>query len=66
MRYSLALTGGVHHVTGGGPIGFLGLFKRFITAIKSLTGVTGGFGTLNRVKGFWELRVQGVLRSWEP
>ena len=50
LSCSLVLTGEVHRVTGGVPVDHLGLFKRFTTTIKSLTGVTGGFGALDRVR----------------
>jgi hypothetical protein len=41
---SLEVTGSVIGVTGGGPVGLWGLFKRCIGVVKALTGVIGRFG----------------------
>jgi hypothetical protein len=43
MCCSALVTGGVHCVTGGVPIGSLGLFTRYAAIIKSLIGVIGRF-----------------------
>jgi hypothetical protein len=40
----VVVTGGIHCVTGGVPVGFWGLSKRFTAAIKNLIGVIGSFG----------------------
>ena len=42
---SFVVTGDIHYVTGGVPISFLGLSKRFTAAIKGLIGMIGSFGT---------------------
>jgi len=44
MCCSLLVTGGIHCATGGEPVSFLGLSKRFTAIIKSPIGVTGSFG----------------------
>jgi hypothetical protein len=44
MRCSIVVTGGVHCVTGGVQVSFLGLSKRFRAVIKSLIGVIGSVG----------------------
>jgi hypothetical protein len=45
MCCSAVVTGGIHCVTGGDPVGSLGLSKRFIAILTGLTGVIGRFET---------------------
>jgi hypothetical protein len=45
MCCSFVVTGGIHCVTGGGPVGSLGLSMRFRAIFKSLTEVIGSFET---------------------
>ena len=45
----LVVTGGECCVTGGAPVGSLGLSKRFIAIVKGLTGVIGRFETARPV-----------------
>jgi hypothetical protein len=47
MCCSRVVTGGIPCVTGGVPVGSLGLSKRFTVTIKSLIGVIGSFGALD-------------------
>jgi hypothetical protein len=44
MCCSAVVTGRVRRLTGGLPVGSLGLFMRFTAAIKSLIGVIGCLG----------------------
>jgi len=44
MCRSFVVTGGIHCVTGGVPVGSLGLFMRFIGALWVLIGMIGSFG----------------------
>ena len=41
------MTAGPRPVTGGVPVGFLGLSKRFIAIVTGLTGVIGRFETVD-------------------
>jgi len=45
MCYSFVVTGGIHCVTGGVRVNFLGLSKRLSAAIKGLIGVIDRFGS---------------------
>jgi hypothetical protein len=44
MCCSFMATGGIHCLTGGVQVSFLGLSKRFTVIVKSLIGVIGSFG----------------------
>ena len=48
MCFLLVVTGGMR-VTGGAPVGSLGLSKRFIAIVTGLTGVIGRFETARPV-----------------
>jgi hypothetical protein len=47
---SFVVIGGVHCVTGGVRVTFLGLSKRFTAAIKSLIVVIGSFGASDHIR----------------
>ena len=57
MCYPFVVTGGIHCVTGGVPVGSLGLDKRFIGVLCALIGVIGRFEAPG------PLLTSGVLRS---
>ena len=59
MCGSVVVTAGPRPVTGGVPVGFLGLSKRFIAIVTGLTGVIGRFQTVDQfsIDEFGELRL---------
>ena len=65
MCSSAVVTGGIHCVTGGVPVSFWSVSKRFIAILTGLTGVIGRFETVDQFSEdeFCELRTNGVLRS---
>jgi hypothetical protein len=50
MCRSAVMTGSIHCLTGGVPVGSLGLFMRVTAAIKGLTGMISSFGALDHVR----------------
>ena len=59
MCRSAVVTGGIHCVTGGVPVGFWSVSKRFIVILTDLTGVIGRFQTVDQFSKdeFGELRL---------
>jgi hypothetical protein len=53
------VTGGIRCVTGGVPVGFWSVSKRFIAILTGLTGVIGRFDTVDQFSKdeFCELRL---------
>jgi hypothetical protein len=59
MCRSAVVTGGIHCVTGGVPVSFWSVSKRFIAILTDLTGVIGRFQTVDQFSKdeFGELRL---------
>jgi len=59
MCRSAVVTGGIHCVTGGVPVSFWSVSKRFIVILMDLTGVIGRFQTVDQFSKdeFGELRL---------
>jgi hypothetical protein len=59
MCRSAVVTGGIHCVTGGVPVSFWSVSKRFIVILTDLTGVIGRFQTVDQFSKdeFGELRL---------
>ena len=59
MCRSAVVTGGIHCVTGGVPVSFWSVSKRFIVILTDLTGVFGRFQTVDQFSKdeFGELRL---------
>jgi hypothetical protein len=59
MCRSAVVTDGIHCVTGGVPVSFWSVSKRFIVILTDLTGVIGRFQTVDQFSKdeFGELRL---------
>jgi hypothetical protein len=62
MYCSVVVTGRVHCVTGGVPVGSLGLFMRFTAIFKSLIGVIGRFRSKEKMCHL-RLSIGSVVRN---